>query len=355
MGRSTKPKQETKGHTLKILSCVPKQLRTVKEKTDWIQKQCTENNIDILVTPQEYYGGAVINPDGRKSFKEEELLPQLSKIARKTDTALVVGVEEDFETENKEAIWIINEKGELIDKYFKFALPAYDHVCTKGFGDIVPETDFSNRFRTTELRGAHISVVFCWEAYSDLLWTGLGILKPDIIFSMIKFGVNAWPQVKLNKKKGVKEVVGFGYGTWKEDGKWRERLRVASLWQVKCPIISSTNSWDLRPISMPLCGCIAEIPGQAEESFWHPQKEEKLKEIPEKVIIDTINVDAVRASLRSKFEYADAIGHFPPFDIGKYTMHLKINRIEDRILSGREQNLVEKTMKKKGPKGFGLK
>ena len=339
-------------HKLKILSCVPRQMNTIEDKIEWLEEQCAKD-VDIVVTPQEFFGGAVNMPK-KKAFTEKELMPALSTIAKSNSTAIVIGVEEQFEDCNKEAIWIINEKGKLIDKYFKFALPAYDHVCTKGFGDIVPETNLENRLRLTELRGAQIGIVFCWEAYCDVLWSGLGIMKPDLIFSLIKFGVNAWPKNKLNTRTGFKEVIDFGYGTWKEDGGWRDRLRVASLWQVKCPIINSTNSWNLRPISMPCCGTIAELPGQATESFWHPTKEEKLKVVPEKIIIDEIDIDAVRGSLKSKFEYADAVGHFPPFEIGKYTMHLKINRITDRVLSGREQKVVNKEMKKRGKGGLGL-
>lgn len=357
MPRTKKPKKKISKNELRVLSCVPKQKYTVKEKIDWLWEQARKE-VDIIVTPQEYFGGAVIHPDDRISFTEEELLPTLSEIAVETNTALVVGVEESHSEMdvNVEAVWVITEKGKLIDKYFKFALPKYDHVCTSGFGNIVPEIDFTNRIKTTELRGAKISIIFCWEAYSDVLWHNLGRLKPDMVFSMIKFGVNAWPKVKKNPKTNTSDVVGFGYGTWAEDGKWRERLRVASLWQVKCPIINSTNSWGLKPISMPLCGTIAEIPGQVEESFWHPTKEEKLKEIPEKVIIDTVNLDRVRCSVENKFTYADAVGEFPPYDIGKYTMHLKIARIEDRILSGKEEELVNKKLVKTGKnkKGMGL-
>lgn len=339
---------------LRVLSCVPRQLDNLTDKLKWIDDACKEHQPHILVTPQEFFGGAVMMLK-KKQFTFKELFPKLKRIAKSNKTALVIGVVEHFKEENvnKEAIWFINEKGEYQGSLYKFALPKYDHICTKGFGDIIPETEMENRFKTFELQGIHVTGMFCWEAYSDILWTGLGLLKPDLVFSMIKFGVNAWPIVRKNKAKDTNDVIDFGYGTWKEEGRWIERLRMANVWQVKCPIICSTNSWNMRPISMPLCGCISGIDGQAKDTLWHPTKERKWKEIPEKIIVDEINPMAIRASLKNKFVYKELVGEFPPFSLGKFTMMLKINRIEDRILSDREQKAVTRSIKR-SPKRKGL-
>jgi hypothetical protein len=177
-------------------------------------------------------------------------------------------------------------------------------------------------------------------------------LKPDIVFSLIKFGVNSWPVVQKEDGKSVVEK--FGYGSWSEDGQWINRLRMANVWQVKCPIICSTNSWNLRPISMPLCGCVSGIDGQATDSLWRPTKEMGLKEVPEKVQVDEIDVNAVRATLINKFVYNELVGQFPPFSLSRFTMMLKMNRIEDRILSGREARNVTKTLEKRGEAGGGF-
>ena len=221
---------------------------------------------------------------------------------------------------------------------YKFALPRYDHINTNGFGNVTPEDNIEHRFKTFKLYNLNVGAIFCWEVYSDVLWTGLSILKPDVVFSMIKFGVNAWP--KINTIKKLKTVVGFGYGRWadKDDGGWIERLHVANKWQVKCPIINSTNSWNLNPRSMPICGTISNLDGQAVADYWYPQKQDKLKKIPEKIIISTIDEQRVRGVLKNKFAYANAVGVFPPFSIEKYTMHLKINRIEDRLLQKTQKN-----------------
>ena len=110
------------------------------------------------------------------------------------------------------------------------------------------------------------------------------------------------PGQKLKQKMGKKAVTGFGYGKWAEtdEGGWIERLKIANVWQVKCPIINSTNSWNLNPRSMPICGTISGIDGQAIDDHWYPRKADNLKEIPEKIIISTIDEQRVRGTLKKQ-------------------------------------------------------
>ena len=62
--------------------------------------------------------------------------------------ALVVGVQQrDDDGANRTAIWFINENGEYQGRVCKFALPRYDHIATKGFGNVVPEDNLENRFK----------------------------------------------------------------------------------------------------------------------------------------------------------------------------------------------------------------
>jgi len=324
------------------LSCIPKQMTDTSEKLDWLRRVCHSYKPHILVTPQEFFGGAVMM-NHQRDFHFDELFPALSKLCAENGMALAVGVQQrDDDNSNRTAIWFINEKGEYLGRVCKFALPKYDHVTTHGFGDVTPEDSFENRFKVFKFHKMYVSAMFCWEVYSDILWTGLGILKPDLVFSMIKFGPNAWP--KVEKIKGQQTVVGFGYGRWAEtdDGGWIDRLKMANVWQVKCPIVNSCNSWNMNPRCMPICGTISGIDGQAPNDYWYPRKEDKLKEIPEKIIVTEIDENAVRAVLYNKFIYKDLVGEFPPMTLGKYTMHLKINRIEGRLLKGTENKTTTK-------------
>ncbi len=316
----------------KILSCIPRQMTDYNEKLDWLVSMAEMHKPHIFVTPQEFFGGAV-QMMHQRDFKHADLFPVLSAICKRLNMALVVGVQERDESgANRSAIWFINELGEYLGRVLKFALPRYDHVATGGFGNVVPEDSFENRFKIFKLHNLYTSAIFCWEVYSDVLWTGLGIMKPDVIFNLIKFGPNAWPSVKKVNNKNT--VVGFGYGRWAEedDGGWIARLKMANVWQVKCPIVTSTNSWDLNPRSMPVCGMISGLDGQAVDDHWYPRKEDGLKTIPEKVIISELDENRVRGVLKNKFAYSEAVGEFPPFSLGRFTMHLKINRIEDRML-----------------------
>lgn len=335
----------------RVLSCIPEQLSDTDEKIKWYRKQIKKHQPDIFVFPQEFFGGIVMMPH-KKEFHKKELLHILQKDAAKNNCAMAVGVVEkdDDGPFNKEVIWYIDESGEYLGQVQKMALPRYDHISTKGGGNIEPETQWENRFKTFTLHGMECTSIFCWEAFSDLLWSGIALCKPDLVFSQIKFGANSWPKVKPNKDK-IKMVEGFGYGSWPKEPYewhevWMERLFFASRWQVKCPVINSTNSWNLRPISMPLAGTICTLDGQAEHSLWYPTKEMGLKQIPEKIIVDEIDRDRIRASTINKFIYKDMVGEFPPFSLAKYTMMLKINRLQDRIIEGKEQKNIEKLTKR---------
>lgn len=323
----------------KVLSCIPRQMTDTSEKLDWLRGVSSTDRPHILVTPQEFFGGAVMMPH-KRDFRFDELFPELSAISKQYEVALAVGVQQrDDDGSNKTAIWFINENGEYQGRLVKFALPRYDHIDTSGFGHVCPETDIENRFRTFLLYNLNVTALFCWEVYSDILWTGLGILKPDLVLSMIKFGPNAWP--KVEKRKGLNTVVDFGYGKWNDvsdDGQWLNRLRIGNVWQAKCPVINSTNGWNLNPRSMPVCGCISGIEGQAEDDHWYPKKADKFRTIPEKIIVSEIDENAVRATMKNRFVYKDLVGDFPPMSLMRFTMHLKMNRVEDRLLKQSSQN-----------------
>lgn len=344
---------------VKVLSCIPKQLNDTDAKLDWLVDTIKEHSPGLFVTPQEFFGGVVMMPQ-KKAFTYKELGPKIEKIAKGNKCAIALGVVELCEDGlNRERIWFINEKGEYQGQVTKFALPRYDHVSTSGYGDIVPELEYENRFKVFEMNGLMVSSIFCWEAFAGNLWAGLAQLQPDLVLNQIKFGINGWPSIE--KKKGLATVKGFGNASWPQgQHEWEYALRAGSTFQVRCPVICSTNSWNLKPITVPLCGCISEIDGQlpegATESLWQPTKDMKLKEIPEKIIIDEIHPGRVRGARENKFKYKEMVGEFPPFSLGRWTMHMKIGRIESRLMNGKEQKHVDRALEKqsKGGPSLGL-
>lgn len=335
---------EFMSHTRTVLSCIPKQYKTYDEKLAWLDKTMTQYNVDIFITPQEYFGGASMM-EHHKAFTEDEVMKDVAPLCKKTTTNLVLGVQERLKNINKEAIWFINTSGKIIGKVYKVALPGYDHILTNGYGEIVPELDITKRFVTFQLANVNIGAIFCWEAFSNILWTGLSIEKPDIVASMIKFGANSWPIKEKTEKKSTR-IRDFGYGTWdvKKENIWMERLIFANKYQVFCPIICSTNSWNLNPRSLPMAGTISRIPGQINDSLWKPAKNMKLKDIPEKIIVDTIDLNVIRVTPKNKFKYKDITGDWPPSHLGEYTMLFKIRRLEERLRKGVERKKVLKKL-----------
>ena len=330
---------------VRVLSCIPKQLNDCQQKMDWLENICATQNTDVVCLPQEFFGGAVMM-EHQKAFTEDALFPVLKELSIKYDKALVIGLVEKFKGSpyNKEAIWFIDKGGILRGKIYKMALPSYDHFITHGYGNIEPELSWENRFKTFEICGLQVSAIFCWEAFSNVLWSGLSLLKPHLIFSMIKFGVNAWPQLETVSPDSYykeKRVKGFGYAGWNSTI-WIDRLYCANHFQVYCPIVCSTNSWNLRPASKPLCGTISRIKAQAEDTLWMPKQEDKLKEIPEKIIIDEFDKDKIELGCESKFEYVEKVGEWPPFSDNEYTMLMKVKRLEERLITGKEEARVLK-------------
>jgi len=327
---------------IRVLSCIPRQLSSFDEKLAWISFICEKYSPDILVTPQEFFGGVYLMPH-QKSFDFCQLFPPLHNIARKYKVALVVGlVEKQNNYLNKEVIWFINERGKYLGQIAKIALPRYDHVGAPGYGLIEPEMNWENRFVTFHMQGINVAAIFCWEVFSNVLWAGLSQAEPcpDVVFNLIKFGVNSWPRVRKNKQ-GLFEIVDFKYGIWPSSCReqpWIDRLYAASLWEVKRPIICATNSWNLRPRSLPLCGTVSILPGQAENTLWMPQKKSTNdKQITEKIIVDVIDPLAIRAAVQNSFVYKEVVGQLPPMDLKKFAMLLKINRLERRLKDGTEQ------------------
>lgn len=335
--------------TTSVMSMVPTQLYSYKEKLEWLRDLLKQNDVDLAITPQEFFGGAYVMP-AQKWFSREELFGPLSDLARETKTGLVVGVCEKRSDGNMESLWFISHEGEWVGSIEKMALPKYDHVATGGYGQLIPETEISRRCVCFNVSGLELGGTFCWEVYSTVLWAALSVAKPDLIVNCIKFGPNSWPVVRKNRKTGKNEIADFGYGGWAEEGGWIDRMKFASLWETRCPIASSTNTWGLRPISMPICGTWTGLDGQGPRSLWHPTKEDKFKEIPQKIVIDEIDRDKVRGIKKNKWAYKEAIGEFPPMSNAKFTMMLKMARIEDRVLSGTEASYIDK----QGRKGFGI-
>ena len=78
---------------MKILTCIPRQLYNVEDKFKWLVSTIEEHKPDVLVTPQEFFGGMMMMAD-KPTFTEKELLPRLELLSKQYDCGLIVGVVE---------------------------------------------------------------------------------------------------------------------------------------------------------------------------------------------------------------------------------------------------------------------
>jgi len=315
----------------KIATCVPPQFYNFEDKINWFTKILKENEIDLFILPQEYFGGNYIMPD-RPTFTKEELLPILEKLSQDTKTGLVVGLVERENNENYERMWFIDNvfKGELT----KFAEPAYT-VKGKGSYDLVPETDLDKRFQVFKIKDILLSGYFCWEVYSDLLFAGLGVLDLDLLVSQIKFGVSMSP--KKEEKNGKIEVGGFNHF---KDTSWKRRIEIINEFEVKCPIAISSNSWALPEKAEHLFGI--------QDVFTKRKYKIANQEQIENGVIDIqeLDLEKTRGNREHWSSYLERTGEMPDGWLREYTMMWKIYNLERRLLGKSKDQLIFEKLKK---------
>lgn len=326
---------------MRVLSCVPLQRHQTQEKWDWIDTMAKLHKPDLFVTPQEYFGGiqTLYFKEAKGipvAFKQDDIVKPALKLAKKHKMAIAIGalIMDENVGERRERIYLIDPDNGLQGYQDKWALPAYDHINAGGLTQVSPELNMGNRSVSFELKGAKVSVFFCWEVHAPVTWFALSRANPDIVLSMIKFGVCGWPQ-KTNEN-GKSWVKGFGFGL---DGGWIERLQMGSKFDVVAPVVCSTNSWNLPQRSRPLCGTI--YPFDIENSLWHPPKGAR-GPIEEMVVVDDINPLRWRNVREHKIKYFEAVGDWPTSEARSYTMAFKTRRMERKIVPQDILNVAKK-------------
>lgn len=340
--------------SLRVLSCVPRQLYTFSDKLTWVAAQIKEHKPDVLVTPQEFHGGIQTlffaeelakkehrGKQGEKlSYAPHELIDPYLALAKKTGTGIITGalIDDASLRQRRERIYVIDPVDGVTGHVDKMTLPAYDHINAKGKTRVHPETDMSTRAQAFELCGSRVSILFCWEVYSSFIWHAIARAQPDWVASMIKFGVCGWPQKA--KVEGESVVTGFGFGS---DGGWVERLRMAAKWDLAAPIICSTNSWNLPKKAGALAGQILPWEEKETQGEWaRGARKDSLWQSAGKGILDTdhVQVDQVdylywRYIRDHKFalnvatrDEKDPGGEWPSSEARHLTMNWKIKRME---------------------------
>lgn len=309
---------------MRILSMIPKQIGDdFDAKLKWLGDifiKAKKERVDVILTTQEFLGGDYMMPS-RPAFREKELLPILEEMSKANNVALIIGLIEEEGGKRYERLWFIDK--ELKGKLTKLFEPAYTVIGAGSYG-LTPEVDFFNRFKTFELKGANFTGFFCWEIFSDFLMMGLGLLEPDFVVSAIKFGANAYPK-NVKNADGLKEVKEIKYTSGREI--WYERLKMASEFELKAPIICSTNSWNLKAKSRPMCGILYPYLGYDLVKVTDDMLKDDI------ISIDQIDHNKVRGLREHKFSYLKRVGEFPDWKMAVYTMLMKIHRWEQRLFA----------------------
>ena len=335
MSDITDAPQQTK---LRVLSCVPEQRTTFESKLAWIDEQAMKHRPDLFVTPQEYFGGIqqhFFETNEPVSYTAQELLEPIERLARKHNMGIATGglIDDPELGERRERIYVVDPIEGMTGFADKVTLPAYDHVDAKGRTRVYPEYNIENRAKAFWVKGARVSILFCWEAYSSYIWHAISRAQPDMVLSMIKFGVRGWPQKAKDEATKESIVTGFGFG---DDGGWMERLHMAAKWDVACPIICATNSWRLPKKAGALAGVI--LPWEEKENAERPARKHTLWVSEGKGVIDEhVQVDEIdylywRYIRDHKFTLKNASGEWPSSEARNLTMYWKIRRMERKAV-----------------------
>lgn len=318
---------------LKIVSCIPEQRFSVASKLDWMEKTLKETSPDILVMPQEYFGGIqqeLFNTDEPFTFQEDEILDPVLKLSSDHHAGIIFGalVWDNYWGENRERIYGIDPNKGRIGHFDKIHLPAYDHIGAGGKTRVSPERSLETRSTPMEILGARISVLFCWEVFSSYIWHAIARGNPDMVVSCIKFGIRGWPKKDRDVEKGQSLITGFGFGG---DGGWLQRLKMASLYDVAAPIICSTNSWSLPGKSQPLCGTILPWESDLYSSSLHFPELNSTPVRDSHIVEEVINPLHWRYTRENKFTFNKHLGYWPESAARVHTMMWKVRRMERKL------------------------
>jgi hypothetical protein len=317
---------------VKILSCVPEQKRTFEEKLAWMETTIKKHKPNLLVTPQEFFGGIqnVWWNGGRDvAYEQNVVLDPVLKLSKKHGCGIAFGAvvfESNGDARMKRERVYVVDCGEVKGYWDKMFLPAYDHIDVKGSIGITPCSSFEERMKTAEVQGARVNVLFCWEVFSNYLWHVLARSEPDIVLSMIKFGICGWPRKGMDEQSVFGR--GFGYGS---DGGWLDRLTMAARFDVACPIVCSTNGWDLPARARPLAGVISHYQKE-EHTLWHPPSGTRGLVQPQMVMTE-VNHLFSRYSRENKHKLQSETNMWPTSEVHEATMMWKVKRREKEMLA----------------------
>lgn len=311
-----------------VASCMPKQNYDRQSKLDWLDRALGETECDLFVTPQEWLGGHYIMKTDLH-MDRDWIVDVIGKLAVKHNKHVAVGACCKTTTSGAtEDLLYIDNSGALLGYHSKFALPSYDDMKTGGHGQLWPETSYKRRAMPIDMPKLRLRLgtVFCWEVFSQTLWSTYSFARCNLILHVIKFAPRGW----LKNKKledGFKHIVGFGNAPKSQI--WVDRLLMASRHQCMCPIAVSCNSWNLGEKMDALVGHVDEFRGGTE-----------LLNLPSIGTTEKIHTFSMLPEYYEGLDHHHSAGAFKAHvgsvegfsEMGQWTMHGKIRRLEAQLL-----------------------
>lgn len=315
---------------IRVACCMPQQRYNRADKLIWLLQAIKKTPCDLFLTPQEYLGGHYVMKDDLH-MDREWLVQEVGEIARNTRTCIGVGACVKTPTTGAmEDYAYFDSNGKLLGWHSKFALPVYDDCKTGGHGQLWPETNYRRRSTLIEIPELRLKVgtIFCWEVFSQLLWSSYSIAGANLIVHPIKFAPRGWLKNK-QLEDGKKHIVGFGNAPKSQI--WIDRLLMASRHQVMCPIAVSCNSWSLGEKMTALVGHVDEL-----------RKTTELKDVPSIGDNEEIHTFDMLPEWYSGIDHHHSAGAFKLHvgsvegfsELGEWTMHGKIRRLEAHLAGG---------------------
>lgn len=310
---------------------MPVQLHNRQDKLQWLQEALDKTDCDLFLVPQEFIGGHYATKEDLH-VERNWLTDHIGALARTRKRHIGVGacVKDSTNSGAMESYYYFDDTGEVLGQHSKFALPSYDDVRASGHGNLWPETSFNKRTMPIDLPKLRLRVgtIFCWEVFSQAIWPAYSIAGVNFVAHPIKFAPRGWLK---NKKQSDGKLHIVGFGNAPKSQIWIDRLLMASRHQVMCPIGVSCNSWNLGPKYLALVGHVDEF-----------CKTTKLHDVPSIGTEEIIHTFKILPEFYTGLDHHHSAGAFKAHvgsvdgysEMGEYTMHGKIRRLESHLIGG---------------------
>ena len=320
---------------IEIATCMPVQLHQVKEKLEWLNRTLGEIECDLFLTPQEFIGGHYVWQLSGKSaplhVDRDWLVSEAGKLANKHKKHLALGACcKTGKSGATEDLLYLDDSGSLLGYHSKYALPSYDDQRTGGHGQLWPETSYPKRATPIDIPKLRLraGTVFCWEVFSQSLWASYSYARCNVIMHPIKFAPRGWLKNRV-LGDGLKHIVDFGNAP--KSQVWVDRLIMASRHQCFCPVAVSCNSWNLGEKFMALVGHVDEV-----------KRTTNLIDVPSAGSREFIHTFSMLPEYYEGLDHHHSAGAFKAHvgsvegysELGEFTMHAKIRRLEAQLLGG---------------------